>query len=147
MSQLIYSPFGALNELHRELNNMFDDRYSSSEQPGAYESGNWVPQVDIKEDNNGFTVIADLPGVDPREVEVTLDRNVLTIKGQRDTVSDSEQGGFKRRERISGTFIRQFTLPQTADSESIKAKAANGVLEITIPKTKKEQPVSISVET
>lgn len=146
MSQLMYSPFGALNELHRELNSMFDDRYGASEQADAYETGSWVPQVDIREDNDGFTVVADLPGVDPKDVEVTLDRDVLTIKGQRDTVSNTEQGGFKRRERISGAFIRQFTLPQTADSDGIKAKAANGVLEIIIPKTKKERSVSISVE-
>lgn len=148
MSQLMYSPFGALNELHRELNSIFDDPYRTSQEGIAYEQGGWVPQVDIREDNDHFLVVADLPGVDPSDVDVTLERNILSIKGRRETVSQSEKSGFKRRERVTGSFLRQFTLPETADSEGIKAKASNGVLEITIPKKSRTQnePLSIKVE-
>jgi len=145
MSQLIYSPFGTLNQLHRDLNRVFDERYNASE-PSAYDAGNWVPHVDIREDEQGFRVIADVPGVDPGDVDITLDRNVLTIRGSRSTESESEEGGFKRRERISGTFVRQFTLPDSADPDAIKARVNNGVLEVTIPKGKANQPRSITVE-
>ncbi|MBD3647440.1 MAG: Hsp20/alpha crystallin family protein [Pseudomonadales bacterium] len=145
MSQLMYSPFGALNELHRELNRMFDDRYPGQE-AAYHEEATWTPQVDITENETQFLVAADLPGVDPADVDITLERNVLTIRGKRETVNESDRRGLKRRERISGTFIRQFTLPETADSDGITAKASNGVLEIRIPKAKKVQPQSIKVE-
>lgn len=145
MSQLMYSPFGALNELHRELNRVFDDRYDGQE-PTYREEGTWTPQVDITESEDQFLVKADLPGVDPADVDITLERNVLTIRGQRETVNESDRRGVRRRERISGSFIRQFTLPDTADADGITAKASNGVLEVRIPKAKKVQPQSIKVE-
>lgn len=145
MSQLIYSPFGALNQLHQDLNRVFEDRFTTKE-PASYDAGNWVPGVDIREEDEAFSVIADVPGVDPKDVEVTLDHNVLTIRGSRSTDSEQDEGGFKRRERISGSFIRQFTLPDTVDPDSITARANNGVLEIRIPKGKGNQPRSIAVE-
>ncbi|XOV87193.1 MAG: Hsp20/alpha crystallin family protein [Pseudomonadota bacterium] len=140
MGQLVYSPFGALNQLHRELARVFDD------EPSNYETGNWVPQVDIKETADSYVVVADIPGVSPSDVEVTLDRNVLTIRGSRSTESETEEGGFKRRERTSGTFVRQFTLPQSVNEAAISAKANHGVLEITIPKGEGNKPRSIQVE-
>ncbi len=140
MGQLVYSPFGALNQLHRELTRVFD------EEPASYESGSWVPQVDIKEAADSYRVVADIPGVAPNDVEITLDRNLLTIRGSRSTESETEEGGFKRRERTSGTFVRQFTLPQTVNDAGISAKANHGVLEITIPKGEGNKPRSIQVE-
>ena len=90
--------------------------------------------------------MADLPGVNPKEVDVTVDRNILTIRGERATDSQANGAGYKRRERISGAFIRQFTLPEAVDGKSITARAANGVLEIKIPKGERHQPVNIAIE-
>ncbi|MCB1643847.1 MAG: Hsp20/alpha crystallin family protein [Pseudomonadales bacterium] len=146
MSQLVYSPFSALNQLHRELGRVFDDRSLFPGEAGNYESSAWVPQVDIKEDDTGFTVVADVPGVNPDDVEVTVDRNVLSIRGHRKTESETGEDGFKRRERISGSFLRQFTLPESADGGAISAKATHGVLHIRIPKGEKNKPLSITVE-
>lgn len=144
MSNLIYSPFNSLNQLHRDLSRVFDERAGS--EPATWDAGNWIPNVDIHEDENGFRVLADVPGVDPSAVDVTLDRNLLTIRGTRSTDRESEEGGFKRRERTSGSFVRQFTLPDTADADAITARVDNGVLEIRIPKGERNRPRSIAVE-
>ncbi|HKI74303.1 MAG TPA: Hsp20/alpha crystallin family protein [Pseudomonadales bacterium] len=145
MSQLVYSPFGALNQLHRELNRVFD-HYTPEDEPTSYETGNWVPQVDIREDNEGFHVFADIPGVDARDVDITLDRNVLTIKGTRHGDAETSEKGYKRRERATGIFVRQFTLPDTTDEEAISAKMTNGVLEVVIPKGEKHKPRTITIQ-
>ncbi len=143
MSQLIYSPLGALNQLHRDLARVFDG--DASGEPSTYDTSSWIPSIDIREEESGFLVLADVPGVDPRDVDITLDRNVLTIRGERSTEREEEEGGFKRRERISGSFVRQFTLPDSADAEGITAKVNNGVLELRIPKGERNQPRSITV--
>lgn len=145
MSQLIYSPFGALNQLHRELNHAFDDR-ANTDGPTFFESGNWVPQVDIKEDESAFHVFADVPGVESKDVDITLDRNVLTIKGSRANEAETSNKDFKRRERVSGTFVRQFTLPDSADGDAITARMVNGVLEVVIPKGEKHKPRTITIQ-
>lgn len=144
MNQLIYSPLRSLNELHRGLDRVFDDRFF---EPAAssYEEGNWTPTVDIKEDANSFKVYADIPGVSPKDVEITLDKNTLSIKGERTESKNEEGENYKRRERIQGVFVRQFTLPDTADGKGISAKAKEGVLEITIPKGEKHKPRAIKV--
>ena len=144
MSQLIYSPLGALNQLHRELARVFNEetRY----EPTSYEATNWTPQVDIREDDTKFQVSVDVPGVPAEDVEITLERNVLTIKGRRTTQSESEANGFKRRERVSGSFFRQFTLPDTADESAITARVNDGVLNIDIPKGQQAKPRTISVQ-
>lgn len=145
MSQLIYSPFGALNQLQRELNRVFEHR-GDDDEPTFFEAGNWVPQVDIKEDENGFYVFADVPGVEAGNVDITLDKNVLTIKGSRALESDSAEKGYKRRERVTGTFVRQFSLPDSADGDAITAKMTNGVLEVVIPRGEKHKPRTITVQ-
>lgn len=138
MNQL--RPFNALNELHRELSNMFD-------LPATTQAGydNWSPRVDITESENTFTVVADLPGVKPEDVEVSLHNNVLTIRGERESEQSDESGNVRRRERFQGTFLRQFTLPEHVDEDGIAAKANNGVLTISIPKAKRSKQVSITV--
>lgn len=138
------SPFIALNEIHRELNRVFDHRHGYAREPAA--NGNWSPQVDIKETDTEFTVSADLPGVTPEAVDVTLHNGILTIKGKRSSGKDAEKDSYRRRETIRGSFFRQFTLPESTNETAVKAKSANGVLEITIPKAAKPKPLSITVE-
>ncbi len=140
------SPFSALNEIHRELSRVFDDRHAYTLEPIAYSTATWSPQVDIKETDTEFTVSADLPGVTPEEVDVTLHNGILTIKSERSSEKDTEKNGYKRRERIRGSFFRQFTLPESTNEDAVKAKSVNGVLEITIPKAEKSKPLSITVE-
>ncbi len=144
-----YEPWSVLNQLQRELERSFESLRSDlvrgeGEAPAA--AAEWAPAVDIKEEDNQYVVHADLPGVKPEDIEVTLESGVLTIKGHRETEAKEEKEGYKRVERIYGTFFRRFSLPETVDEENIAAKYENGVLTITIPKKAQVLPKKISVQ-
>ena len=91
-------------------------------------------------------IIADLPGVDPKNIEITMEQGVLTIKGERASDKEESHEGYKRVERVRGTFYRRFSLPDSADAEHIEANGKNGVLEIVLPKLEKVQPRKITVK-
>ena len=148
MSQYIYSPFNGLNQLHRELGRFFEPGLagSTSHDQTLANQSDWSPEVDIKETAEGYQLIIDLPGIEPSDVNITVDKNLLSISGSRTTSAASDEKGYKRRERVSGSFLRQFTLSDSADSENIKAKSTHGVLEITIPKLSDNSPLNITVE-
>lgn len=106
----------------------------------------WLPAVDIREESDRYLLRADLPGVDPKDIDVTMEDGVLTIQGRREQETDENKEGFRRYERVTGSFLRRFTLPDTADGEEIKAKTVNGVLEVCIAKQAKLQPRKIEVQ-
>jgi HSP20 family protein len=148
MALIPYDPFRMINQLQEEMNKLFENRVARA---GGSDLSNvvtseWVPAVDIKEEQERFVILADVPGVDPKDIEVTMENGVLTMKGQRSTEAKEEREGYTRVERVRGTFYRRFTLPDTADAERIGAKVRNGVLEVTIPKHERVQPRKISVE-
>ena len=91
-------------------------------------------------------MVADVPGVEGKDIEITADKGVLTIRGERRSEKKAASEGFERVERATGTFLRRFTLPESADAEAIKATHVNGVLEVSIPKRPQEQPRKISVQ-
>src|SRR6185312_14078953 len=94
-------------------------------------SVSWIPRVDIYEEAGRFVVLADVPGVEPKDIDITADKGVLTIRGERRSEKkESDKNGYERVERTSGSFLRRFTLPETANTESITAKQTNGVLEV-----------------
>ena len=105
---------------------------ASAHEPDAI--ADWLPAVDIREESERFIVKADLPGVDPDKIEVTADDGVLTIQGNRDEESTEQHEDYRRYERVTGKFLRRFTLPDTANTEEIAAATRHGVLEISIPK-------------
>lgn len=147
MSLIRYRPFSAISDLQNEINSLFSKQFSS-ENGESYESvlSNWAPAVDIKEEDKQFVIHADVPGVDPRNIEIHMENDVLTIKGEKLTESKKEEEGYSRIERSSGSFYRRFTLPDTIDAANIQAKTKNGVLEIIIPKTKKAESKRIQVK-
>jgi HSP20 family protein len=106
----------------------------------------WSPEIDIIETAESYQLIVDLPGIDPADVDVTVDKDLLSIRGSRTNRQDKNEKRYKRRERVVGSFLRQFTLSDSADSESISAKSNHGVLEINIPKHTKSPPINIAVE-
>ncbi len=109
------------------------------------ETSQWAPRVDIREEDKRFMILVDVPGVDPSEIEVSMDKSILTIKGERKV--DSEENGSKltRQERVYGTFHRRFALPESADADSISAHGKHGVLEISIPKKPETTPRRITI--
>lgn len=146
MNQVVYRPnyrnehpFG---NLHRSISRIFDDRLFPAV---ATDAAEWAPRVDIFDEENSYVLKADLPGVDAKDIEITLDKNVLTIKGERQTEEASESLGVTRRERFTGAFVRKFTLPDTADGQNISATNSNGVLTLTIAKRVESQPRRIEI--
>jgi len=146
MTLVSYEPWSFVNRLHRELNQAFNNGSNGAEVVHA-PSATWTPRVDIYEEAERFVVIADVPGVEAKDIDITAENGVLTVKGQRGSErKDTGKNGYERIERTSGSFVRRFTLPESANTESITAKQANGVLEVSIPKQPKVQARRISVE-
>ena len=144
MSLMRYEPWLLMNRLHRDLDRLFNVPAGSDESQQAVVD--WVPAVDIREEDKQFVLHTDLPGVDPKNIDITLEKGVLTIRGRRDLESREEKSGYRRVERVSGEFYRRFSLPDTADSQSVKARFTNGVLEVAIPKQAQVLPRRINVE-
>ncbi|MES2859413.1 MAG: Hsp20/alpha crystallin family protein [Pseudomonadota bacterium] len=107
----------------------------------------WMPLVDIKEEGEQFVLLADIPGVDPQDIDVQMDKGLLTIKGERVLEARSDNAHFSRTERVHGVFHRRFALPDSADPERITASGRNGVLQIVIPKKPETTPRKIQVGT
>jgi HSP20 family protein len=105
----------------------------------------WAPRVDIKEEADRFVIYADLPGIDPQDVEVLMDKGILSIKGERKSEVAEQNERFSRVERRYGSFHRRFALPDSADPDGVAASGHNGVLEITIPKRPETTPRRIQV--
>ncbi len=142
MAIVTYDPWNVFEQMRKEMDRLLATR---NEEGSKVATADWAPAVDIKEEPNRFVLFADIPGVDPKDIEVHMENGMLTIKGERKSESKEEQAGYKRIERVYGTFYRRFSLPDTADAERIEARASNGVLEISIPKHEKVQPRRISV--
>ena len=120
---------------------------ASSNDESSVVTSQWIPRVDIKEESDRFVLYADIPGVDPAEIEVQMDKGMLTIKGERRGEATVDTERFSRVERRHGAFHRRFALPDSADPEGISAQGDNGVLEITIPKRPETTPRRIQVGT
>lgn len=125
----------------------FDPLFASSRRRAAAPAtaGDWTPAVDIEEEADRFVIRADIPGVDPKAIEVRMEHGVLSIKGQRPSESEQNREGYRRIERTHGRFQRRFSLPDTADADGITATSQHGVLEVVIPKRQKAQPRRIEV--
>ncbi|MFZ2314415.1 MAG: Hsp20/alpha crystallin family protein [Gammaproteobacteria bacterium] len=139
--------FSGLSELHHVLNHLFDRNLLDWEKDfTAMEMTNWVPKVDVKEKDNQYIIRADIPGVNPKDIEVSLDNGTLSIKGKKESETKEEKEDYVRIERSSGSFYRALSLPNAGDESKITAKSKNGVLEITIPKNNKYSSHKIQIK-
>lgn len=150
MTLVRYEPYALLDRFQRELNRLGNWDQSglegSNDDASNIVTSAWRPAVDIKEEKDRFVILADLPGVDPKDIEITTENGMLTVRGERKAEKEEEREGFRRVERVRGTFYRRFSLPDTADTSAIQAHGKDGVLEITLPKHEKVQPRKISVQ-
>lgn len=149
MAIVRYEPWSLLDKFQEEFNRLglFDQMRESADSDNSnVVTSHWRPAVDIREENDRYVIMADLPGVDPKDIEITMEQGVLTIKGERASDKEEAHEGYKRVERVRGTFYRRFSLPDSADAEHIEAHGKNGVLEIVLPKLEKVQPRKISVK-
>ena len=132
--------------LHREFLNEFNrllDRSGNDESSSA--TAEWAPSVDIEEHADKYVLHADVPGVDPNAIEITLEGGVLTLSGSREKAVEQKGVESRRIERTTGTFLRRFTLPESVDADNVKASNKHGVLAIVIPKREAAKPRKISV--
>lgn len=139
MTILRYEPWSLVNRLHRQ----FDEAFSAD--AGDSDGAWWIPQVDVHEEPERFAVLVDVPGVEPKDIEITAEKGVLAIRGERHARTQEESSAYRRLERRSGKFLRRFTLPDSANLDAISARHTQGVLEVTIPKQAKLQPRRIEV--
>lgn len=163
-----FNPWRDLNRIERAMQSRFggrDPSYFAPRDEAASWDGDepmqatvWQPPVDIFEDADKIRLLVDLPGVEQEAIDISVDKNVLTLKGERRTIHEAGGGKeataagaaptteAKRIERVHGQFVRAFTLPSTVDSEKVAGELKNGVLTLTLPKKVEAQPRQIKVQ-
>src|SRR5882724_10437853 len=139
-------PFRDLVALQDQLFRTFDAAYrGSGREDEQLMAATWSPLVDVFEDAEGITLKAELPEVDAKDVEIQVEGNTLTLKGERRLERDDKRDGYHRIERTHGAFAPTFTLPNTVDAEHITAESKDGVLRLFLPKKPETKPRQIKV--
>jgi len=148
MAIVRWEPFRDLQAVQERLNRVFDEAFRGVPRGGDDEwalGGSWAPSVDIFEHEGNLVLKAELPGVDPKDVDVRVENNVLTLRGERKFETEVKKEKYHRVERAYGTFSRSFTLPNVVDTEKIKAEYKDGVLQVTLPQREEAKPKQIQV--
>ena len=146
MAMTRFDPFRDLAVLQDRMNRLFADSYQGRDRDEALlNRGSWVPAVDIYEVEGGLVLKAELPDVSRDDIDVNVENNTLTLRGERKLDQKINQGNFHRVERAYGTFARQFSLPATVDGAKITADYKNGVLTVTLPVREEAKPRSIKI--
>lgn len=130
-----YDPWRTMDDWRQEMDRILHPLLQRDEETSHVAGGDWMPAVDIKDEENRYVIRADIPGVKPEDIEVTMENGMLTIRGERKFEETEEKENFKRIERSHGIFYRRFTLPENTDGEAVQATGHDGVLEVTIPKS------------
>jgi HSP20 family protein len=133
------------DSFRREMEDLFD-RFVAEPPTNGQAITAWAPRVDIEETERELVVKADLPGVDPKDVDIQVVENVLTLRGGREEKKEEKRKNYHRMERFSGQFYRAIGLPAGADADKVTATTANGTVIITIPKKPEAQPKKIAVQ-
>lgn len=139
-----YQPWRTIDRFHRDADALW--RLLRPPVARARNVSEWVPAVDIKEEEARFLIRADVPGVDAADLDITMTDGVLSVQGKRESRKEDNEAGYGRTERIHGRFKRSFSLPDTADPNRIEAGYQNGVLEISIPKQEPAEPRRIEIK-
>ena len=134
-----------LTGFRSEMDRLFDRFFDGWPPRFSAEEGVWAPSVDVSETAKEVIVKAELPGMDPKDVEVTVDRDILTLRGERKREQEINEENAYRLERSYGSFMRSFSLPRTVDSSRISAKYSNGVLDIVLPKAEEAKPKKVEI--
>jgi HSP20 family protein len=149
MAIVRWEPFRDLVSLQERMNRMFDESFRGVGRMGEDEwslGGSWAPAVDIYEKDGNIVLKAELPGIDPKKVDVRVENNVLTLRGERKFEEEVKKDNFHRVERAYGTFTRSFTLPTVVDTDKIKGEFKDGVLKLTLPTKEEAKPKQIQVQ-
>ena len=146
MTTTRWDPFRDLLAIQDRMNRLFQETMARQRGQEEIEVGQWSPAVDIVETADRIVVRADLPGLEQSEIEVRVDDNTLTLRGDRRAVPDAKPEDYHRAERPHGPFVRSFGLPPNVDQAAVRATQKNGVLEVTLPKRQEAKVSSIKVD-
>ncbi len=143
--QRAWAPFQDLLTIQDRINNLFEDTLGLKDDQ-SLATTTWRPLVDIFEDDQAITIKAELPEMDEKDIQIDLDNNMLTIKGERKLEKEEKKESYHRVERFYGSFQRSFELPATVDREKISASYDKGVLKVTMPKKEESKPKKVQIE-
>jgi HSP20 family protein len=140
-----FDPFRELEQMQNRINRIFGDAYRGSDD--VLSRGDWMPPVDIFEnDQHEIVLKAELPGINREDIDLRVENNLLTIRGERKREQENKQEAYHRVERSYGTFSRSFSLPSTVDTENVSADFKDGVLTVTLPAREEAKPRQIQVK-
>jgi HSP20 family protein len=138
------SAFGTLEPFRQEMETLMD-RFFGNGNGLLPTTKSWAPRVDVEETDKEILVKADLPGVDPKAVEISVENGVLTVRGEKKEEKEEKKKNYHRIERFTGSFFRAIPLPPGTDAEKVTATTSNGVVTVTIPKKPEAQPKKVTV--
>ena len=141
-----WEPFREFATLQDRMNRLFRESYNDAGQDESLTTSRFAPAVDVYEDEHQVTLKIEVPGIDEKDIDVRVENNTLTVQGERKIEKEEKEENYRRVERQYGSFTRTFTLPQTVDSEALKASYEHGVLTLTLPKKEAAKPKQIKVE-
>jgi HSP20 family protein len=139
------SGFGMMEPFRKEMESLMQQFFGEEAGNGLSLAKSWSPRVDMEETDREVVVKADLPGVDPKAIEVSVENGILTVRGEKKEEKEKKEKNYHRVERFSGSFYRAIPLPPGTDTEKVSAASTNGVVTITIPKKPEVQPRKIAV--
>lgn len=145
MAIIKFDPFRDMITLRDKMNKLFEDAFVQRGEDKDMISSAWLPAVDIFESDNELVLTAEVPGIDEKDIEISLENNVLSIKGERKFDKETKEENYHRIERSYGTFYRSFTLPSYVDSEKINAVHENGILKIRMSKKHELKPKKVKI--
>jgi HSP20 family protein len=145
MAIIRWDPFRDLVTLRERMNRLFEDAFTSRGEEKDLVASSWSPSVDIYETENEIILTAEVPGVDEKNIEIKLEDNTLSLKGERNFEKETKEENYHRIERAYGSFYRSFTLPGNIDQDNIKAENENGILRITMPKKSELKPKKVKI--
>ncbi|RPH47711.1 MAG: Hsp20/alpha crystallin family protein [Planctomycetota bacterium] len=148
MAIVRWEPFRDLMTVQERMNRIFEEAFRGSrhgEEDDWALGGAWAPPVDIYEQDGNLVLKAELPGIDPKDVNVHVENNVLTLTGERRFETEVKREQYHRVERAYGRFSRSFTLPNVVDTANIKAEFRDGLLRVVMPKREEAKPKQISI--
>ena len=141
-----WSQLPGMSSIQEEMNRMFDRFFRGGELSEIGTAGTWLPPIDLSETSDKITVKAEIPGMDPKEIDISIQGDTLIIKGEKKEEKEEKGKNYYRMERRYGSFSRSVDLPTSVDTNKVTAECKNGVLEITMQKKEEVKPKQISVK-
>jgi HSP20 family protein len=145
MAIIRWDPFRDLITLREKMNRLFEDTFAARGEEKDLMASTWTPSVDIYETENDVVLTAEIPGIEEKDIEIKIEDNTLSIKGERKLEKETKEENYHRIERAYGTFYRSFTIPHNVDQNKIQAEQENGVLKITMPRKPELKPQKVKI--